>query len=131
MNLLYSLGFGPVIFALCGELFTTESKGFGCSLALTVRYPRLSETQGILINHAHFPLQSRYLSVFVNLKLFTLGYEMVGIHGIFFFYCGVSLLAIGTVWAFLPETRNVTAAEIGSYFANEPRRGYVPIQNNS
>ena len=36
-SLFYSLGFGPVVFALLGEMFPARVKGFCCSFALAFR----------------------------------------------------------------------------------------------
>ncbi|TRY77327.1 hypothetical protein TCAL_06963 [Tigriopus californicus] len=93
-GLFYSLGLGPVLFALLGEIFPVRVKGMCCSLTLSFRY----------------------FMVFLNMKFFPTLYAMCGL-SIVFLLCGSAcLMAVVVAFFFMPETKGLTLAELASLF---------------
>ncbi|XP_059083417.1 uncharacterized protein LOC131880741 [Tigriopus californicus] len=96
-GLFYSLGLGPVLFALLGEIFPVRVKGMCCSLTLSFRY----------------------CAAFISLKTFPTIFAHLGLQGVFWICSLVTLMACVFAQFFMPETRGLTLTEIGNLF-NDP-----------
>ena len=90
----YGIGVGPVSYCVPSELFPQEMKTLGCSLAYA----------------------SRYLMVGMDLKLYSILLNLVGMGGVYILHAGIMVLGILFFFYFLPETRNKSFTELEKLF---------------
>jgi len=93
-GLVFGLGLGPVPYTLAGEVFPQHMKSVGSGITTA----------------------SRYAGQFVQLKIFPLLREGLGLEGVFWMNAATSLAACIFVYIFLPETRNKTYTELSNIF---------------
>eukprot|EP00095_Tigriopus_kingsejongensis_P011387 maker-scaffold68_size422247-snap-gene-1.14 protein:Tk11387 transcript:maker-scaffold68_size422247-snap-gene-1.14-mRNA-1 annotation:"sugar transporter" len=96
-SFVYSLGLGPVLFALLGEVFPPRVKGLCCSLTLSFRY----------------------CAAFLSLKTFPTIFNYLGLHGVFWICSLFILLACACANCCMPETRGLTLTEISRLFSSD------------
>ncbi|KAK2713778.1 facilitated trehalose transporter Tret1-like [Artemia franciscana] len=90
--LAYSIGVGPISWLLVGELFPLEYRNIGGAIATSVNYA----------------------CAFIGVKTFVDFQELLGTHGTFWMYSGISILGLIFILLFVPETRGRELAEMES-----------------
>lgn len=94
----FSLGFGPIPWLMCGELFAPDIKGFLGALAGTTNW-----TLAFIIT-----------KFFVNLT------DAIDRGPTFWLFMGFCFVAFGFVLIFVPETKGKSFAEIQSILSGDP-----------
>jgi len=97
-GLIFGLGFGPVPYTLTGELFPQHLKALGCGISFA----------------------TRYVAQFVQLKMFIVCRDYLGMSGVYWSHSFVAIAASIFVSLLLPETRNKTYSELDNIFRKKP-----------
>ncbi len=90
----YGALFGPIPVTLSSEIFPQHFRSLGCGISNS----------------------TRFISQFIQLKSFLLIKESLGMAGVYYIHCGVSVTAAAFAFFLLPETRNKTYTEIEEMF---------------
>ncbi|XP_050535057.1 facilitated trehalose transporter Tret1-like [Daktulosphaira vitifoliae] len=93
----FSLGFGAIPWVVMGEIFSTEVKPYGTSLATA----------------------SNWILVFVVTYVSKDLPDWIGNHGTFFTFSAFCVLAAFFAWLFVPETKNRSLSEIQTQLAGK------------
>ncbi len=92
--LFFSLGFGPIPWAMNGEIFSPEAKGPASSIAGTFNWA----------------------CAFIVAKFSTNLMDVIGTHGLYYAYGVICALAVVFVAVMVPETKGKSQQEIKNYF---------------
>ena len=91
----FGLGIGAVPYTLSGELFPQQLRSYGAGIALA----------------------SRYIFAFIQLKIFLVMVDAIGMSGFYWIQAATAISAGAFALLMLPETRDKTFAKLEIIFA--------------
>ncbi|EAT35545.1 AAEL012288-PA [Aedes aegypti] len=103
-----TLGFLTLPFAMIAEMFPTKARGFLAGLTIF----------------------AGYTMSFIIIKVYPAMVHAMGNEYVFLFFGIVSVIGIGFVYMFLPETKGRTLEEIENYFRGQVDAGEVELKQN-